>query len=134
MGPGGYRGKTLYGATADLAIIRECLSNAREAALELGDSAFAGRIEAVLPDLREYRIGAAGNLQEWYHDWADWEPQHRHQSHLIGVYPGHQIPAGSALAEAAHKTLEIKGFETTGWSCGWRVNLYARLGDGERAY
>ena len=134
VGPGGYRGKTLYGATADLAIIRECLSNAREAALELGDSAFAGRIEAVLPDLREYRIGAAGNLQEWYHDWADWEPQHRHQSHLIGVYPGHQIPAGSALAEAAHKTLEIKGFETTGWSCGWRVNLYARLGDGERAY
>ena len=49
------------------------------------------------------------------------------------MYPGHQIVDGP-LADAALKTLEIKGFETTGWSCGWRVNLYARLGDGENAY
>jgi alpha-L-fucosidase 2 len=79
-------------------------------------------------------VGASGALQEWYYDWADEDPRHRHQSHLIGLYPGHQMEAGTALADAAHKTLEIKGFETTGWSCGWRVNLYARLGDGESAY
>ena len=132
--PEGYIGRTAYGTTADLAIIRECLQDAREAALLMEDSAFAKEIETVLPRLHPYKIGASGALQEWYHDWEDWDPRHRHQSHLIGVYPGHQTAPGTALAEAARKTLEIKGFETTGWSCGWRVNLYARLGDGESAY
>ncbi len=82
----------------------------------------------------DYQVGQNGALQEWYYDWEDWDPRHRHQSHLIGVYPGHQIQAGSDLARAAHHTLELRGFETTGWSCGWRVNLYARLGDAESAY
>ena len=132
--PDGYRGRTVYGATADLAIIRECLTDALGAAKELGDKDFAAQLEAVLPRLRGYHIGQNGALQEWYYDWADWDPQHRHQSHLVGVYPGHQIAAGTPLAHAAHRTLEIRGFETTGWSCGWRVNLYARLGDGENAY
>ena len=130
----GLRGATLYGATADLAIIRECLTDAVAAARELGvDEEFVRQAESVLPRLRPYQVGAAGNLQEWYHDWADAEPQHRHQSHLFGVYPGHQIAEGP-LSDAALKTLEIRGFETTGWSCGWRINLYARLGDGENAY
>jgi len=130
----GARGATLYGATADLAIVRECLTDAVAAARELGvDDAFAAEAEAALARLHPYQVGAAGNLQEWYHDWADMEPEHRHQSHLIGVYPGHQITDGP-FADAARKTLEIKGFETTGWSCGWRINLYARLGDGENAY
>ena len=84
--------------------------------------------------MKEYQVGVSGGLQEWYHDWPDKDPQHRHQSHLIGVYPGHQIPAGGELASAARRTLEIRGFETTGWSCGWRVNLYARLHDAENAY
>ena len=132
--PNGYTGATAYGTTADLAIVRECLQDALAAANELGDMDFAASIDAVLPRLRGYHIGAKGTLQEWYHDWADQDPHHRHQSHLIGVYPGHQIPAGSPEAEAAHRTLEERGFETTGWSCGWRVNLYARLGDGENAY
>ena len=132
--PDGYEGRTAYGATADLAILRECLSNARDAARELGDDEFVQRVEAVLPDLMDYQVGQNGALQEWYYDWEDWDPRHRHQSHLIGVYPGHQIQAGSDLARAAHHTLELRGFETTGWSCGWRVNLYARLGDAENAY
>ena len=132
--PDGYRGRTVYGATADLAIIRECLTDALGAAKELGDKDFATQLEAVLPRLRGYHISQNGPLQEWYYDWADWDPQHRHQSHLVGVYPSHQIAAGTPLADAAHRTLEIRGFETTGWSCGWRVNLYARLGDGENAY
>ena len=132
--PDGYRGRTVYGATADLAIIRECLTDALGAAKELGDNDFAEQVEAVLPRLRGYQTGQNGALQEWYYDWADQDPQHRHQSHLVGVYPGHQIAAGTPLAHAAHRTLEIRGFETTGWSCGWRVNLYARLGDGENAY
>ena len=132
--PDGFHGATLYGATADLALVRECVMDAVAAARELGvDNDFVEEAEATLARLRPYQIGAAGNLQEWYYDWQDEDPQHRHQSHLIGAYPGHQILDGP-LADAALKTLEIKGFETTGWSCGWRVNLYARLRDSESAY
>ena len=121
--PDGFHGATLYGATADLAIIRECLTDAVAAAQELAvDDDFVAEATDVLARLRPYQIGAAGNLQEWYYDWADEDPRHRHQSHLIGAYPGHQYVEGP-IAEAALKTLEIKGFETTGWSCGWRVNL-----------
>ena len=132
--PEGYAGATLYGSTADIAIIRECITDACEAAKLLGDEDFVAEAENVLAKLRGYHVGADGAIQEWYHDWKDQDPKHRHQSHLIGVYPGHQIAAGTPLAEAALKNLEIKGYETTGWSCGWRVNLYARLGDGESAY
>ena len=131
---GGYVGATLYGGTADIAMIRECLTDAVKAARTLGtDEAFIAEAEEKLQRLLPYKVGQVGNLQEWYHDWTDPEPQHRHQSHLFGVYPGHQITDGP-LADAARKTLEIKGFETTGWSCGWRINLYARLGDAPEAY
>ena len=130
----GVHGATLYGGTADLAMIRECLTDAAKAARLLGDDAFASRAESAVSRLCPYHIAADGHLQEWYYDWADEDPQHRHQSHLFGLYPGHHIIAGSPEADAAAKSLEIKGFETTGWSCGWRVNLYARLGDGESAY
>ena len=130
----GFHGATVYGATADLAIIRECITDALAAARELSvDEGFVTEASDVLARLHPYHIGTAGNLQEWYYDWEDEDPQHRHQSHLIGAYPGHQIVTGP-FADAALKTLEIKGFETTGWSCGWRVNLYARLGNGESAY
>ena len=132
--PEGYRGSTLYGSTSDLALIRECLTDAAAAAELLGDEEFAAEAKYVLPKLHGYHVGADGALQEWYHDWRDSDPSHRHQSHLIGAYPGHQIKAGTELGNAALKTLEIKGFNTTGWSCGWRVNLYARLGDAEGAY
>lgn len=132
--PEGYRGSTLYGSTSDLAIIRECLIDATSAAELLGDVDFVVEASDVLRRLHGYRIGEDGALQEWYHDWRDSDPSHRHQSHLIGAYPGHQIQAGTELGNAALKTLEIKGFNTTGWSCGWRVNLYARLGDAEGAY
>ena len=132
--PDGYVARSLYGGTADLAIIRECVSSAVAAARELGvDPDFVAEAEEKLSRLRPYQIGANGALQEWYYDWPDKDPKHRHQSHLIGLYPGFSLQADS-LRQAAAKTLEIKGFETTGWSCGWRINLYARLGDAENAY
>ena len=132
--PEGFHGATLYGATADLAIVRECITDALMAARTLNvDPEFAAEAEKTLVWLQPYQVGAAGTLQEWYHDWPDEDPRHRHQSHLIGVYPGHQIVTGP-FADAALKTLEGRGFETTGWSCGWRINLYARLGDTENAY
>jgi len=81
-------------------------------------------------------VGKKGNLQEWYYDWEDSEPQHRHQSHLFGLHPGNHISPLKTpeLAAACAKTLNIKGDETTGWSKGWRINLWARLLDGNRAY
>ena len=135
--PTGYKGATLYGATADLAMIRELFQQTIQASKLLNaDADFRSKLEKALVKLHPYQIGKQGNLQEWYYDWADSEPQHRHQSHLFGLYPGHHIsPEKTAdLANACRKTLEIKGDETTGWSKGWRINLWARLWDGNHAY
>ena len=134
---GGYKGGTLYGGTADLAMIRELFQQTVKAQSILKiDDEFNIQLVKALDKLYPYQIGKKGNLQEWYYDWEDAEPQHRHQSHLFGLYPGHHISpeATPALAEACRKTLEIKGDETTGWSKGWRINLWARLWDGNHAY
>jgi len=133
----GYHGATFYGGTADLAMIRECLTHTVEASKVLNvDTEFRMQMESALNRLLPYRIGKKGNLQEWYSDWEDEDPQHRHQSHLFGLFPGSHITPDSTpdLANACRKTLEIKGDETTGWSKGWRINLWARLGDGNHAY
>jgi alpha-L-fucosidase 2 len=135
--PTGYVGQTSYGGTADMAMIRELFLDVLAAEKVLkNDPAFAAQVSAALAKLLPYQIGAAGHLQEWYHDWADQDPKHRHQSHLYGLYPGtHVTLEGTpAIAAAARNTLEIKGDETTGWSKGWRINLWARLQDGEHAY
>jgi alpha-L-fucosidase 2 len=132
--PEGYHGRTCFGGFADIAMIRECLTDARNAAtvLEL-DKAFIAEADQALAKLLPYRVGKKGNLQEWFYDWEDEDPHHRHQSHLFGVYPGHQVKAPDLL-HAASRTLELKGDQTTGWSTGWRVNLYARLHDAKNAY
>ncbi len=133
----GYHGATLYGGTADLAMIRECFTQTIEACRILDiDADFRTKLENALARLHPYQIGKKGNLQEWYYDWEDEDPQHRHQSHLFGLFPGHSIDPirTPELANACRKTLEIKGDRTTGWSKGWRINLWARLGDGNHAY
>lgn len=135
--PDGYIGATSYGCTADLAITRECLIDAIKAAEILNtDKDFRKKAQSTISRLSPYKIGKKGNLQEWFHDWEDQDPQHRHQSHLFGLYPGHHISTDETpdLAKACAKTLEIKGDNTTGWSTGWRVNLYARLKDSNNAY
>ena len=129
--PDGYHGVTCYGGTADLAIIRELLSNVCAAGSICGDKVSTYR--RTLKRLHPYTIGKDGDLNEWFYDWKDRDPQHRHQSHLIGLYPGHHLTA-SDLQEAARQTLIQKGDETTGWSTGWRINLWARLKNGEKAY
>ena len=139
----GFEGATFYGGSADVAMIRELLTDVRRAANVLygeavteGDAAFLEQIDATLAKLLPYKIGAKGNLQEWYFDWEDKDPHHRHQSHLFGLYPGHHITVEDTpeLAQACARTLEIKGDKTTGWSAGWRVNLFARLRDAGGAY
>ena len=136
---GGYHGQTCYGGFADIAMIRECLHDAHDAAKTLGvDKAFVAEVDKTLARLQPYKIGKKGNLQEWFYDWEDEDPHHRHQSHLFGVYPGHHLDDGhntrESLLRAASRTLELKGDQTTGWSTGWRVNLYARLHDAKNAY
>lgn len=133
----GFKGGTAYGVTADLAIIRELLTNTLEAARILKkDRKYQDTLRQILSRLHPYTIGHNGDINEWYYDWDDEDVTHRHQSHLVGLYPGHQItPALTPeLAKAAARTLEMKGDITTGWSTGWRVNLWARLRNGERAY
>ncbi|MCM1356945.1 MAG: glycoside hydrolase family 95 protein [Staphylococcus sp.] len=135
--PDGYVGATFYGGSADLAMIRQCLMDTRDAARELGvDPALQAEIDSVLPRLHPYEVGSKGQLMEWYYDWEDRDPQHRHQSHLYGLFPGRHLSVDSTpdLARAAARTLDIKGDNTTGWSTGWRVNLLARLRDNEGAY
>ena len=127
----GYHGMTCYGGTADLAIIRELFKSVIAACRLCGDDATA--YEAALARLRPYTVGHEGDLNEWYHDWDDWDPRHRHQSHLIGLYPGTHLN-DPALQQAAAQTLVQKGDESTGWSTGWRINLWARLHRADQAY
>ena len=133
----GYRGSSFYGGTADLAIIRELFKNTLKGAKVLDiDNDYQAKLQTTLNRLRPYHIGKRGNLMEWYHDWDDQDWHHRHQSHLLGLYPFHQISVSDTpdLAAAATKTLEIKGDNSTGWSTGWRINLWARLHRQDKAY
>jgi alpha-L-fucosidase 2 len=137
IAPDGFVGATMYGGTADLAMIRECFDKTIKASKVLNvDAEFRAKLETALSKLHPYQIGKKGNLQEWYFDWNDNEPKHRHQSQLFGLFPGNHITPLQTpeLAKACRQTLEIKGDETTGWSKGWRINLWARLWDGNRSY
>lgn len=134
--PDGIQIASSIGNTADMAMVRQCLTDTFEAAELLGDEQMQSEISEVLPRLRPYRIGERGNLLEWAEDYKESEPTHRHQSHLYGVFPGRHITFSEnpELIAAAHKTLELRGKESTGWSTGWRVNLYARMHDAAEAY
>ena len=137
----GYHGMTCYGGTADLAIIRELFVNTLRAESQMNEGRLiAGETTEKLLSLHPYTIGHMGDLNEWYYDWDDFDFLHRHQSHLIGLFPGQHLAsrfspfASDALQQACRRSLEIKGDKTTGWSTGWRINLWARLHDGEQAY
>ena len=135
--PSGFVGSVLSGGTSDLAMTRELFLDIIAAQKILkNDNDFALKISAALNNLHGYQVGKAGNLQEWYYDWEDNEPKHRHQSHLYGLFPGTHVTVDKTptIAAAAKRSLEIKGDETTGWSKGWRINLWARLKDGDHAY
>ena len=102
----GYHGATFYGGTADLAMVRACMEQAVAASELLNtDADFRLKLEDALNRLHPYKIGKKGNLQEWYYDWDDEDPQHRHQSHLFGLFPGHQITPFTTpeLAECLQK-------------------------------
>ena len=124
-------------ATMDLAIIRDLFANVTAAATVLDtDAELRGRLSATVQDLLPFQVGAKGQLQEWYRDFEDVDPHHRHVSHLYGLHPARLISPLStpALAAAAKRTLELRGDDGTGWSLAWKVNLWARLLDGDHAY
>jgi alpha-L-fucosidase 2 len=135
--PDGFTGATLYGGTSDLVLIRGLFNKIiKVSELLKKDPGFAAEVNSALSKLHPFKIGKKGNLQEWYWDWDDAEPQHRHMSHLISVYPDNQISLLTTpeLATAVKKTLELRGDGGTGWSKAWKINIWARLFDGNHAY
>lgn len=125
------------GPTMDVQIISELFTNTLEAAKILGlEDETTKNIRETLPKLPPMQISPNGYLQEWLEDYEETDVHHRHVSHLYGLYPSNQITPGRTpeLAEAARQTLERRGDGGTGWSRAWKVNFWARLLDGNRAY
>ena len=124
------------GSTGDMSMIRELFTRTIAAAELAGvDQPLRDTLQDRLDNLLPFRIGAFGRLQEWNKDFMDQDIHHRHVTHLVSLHPFGQITAEqSDLYAAARKVLEIRGDEATGWSSGWKINLWARLMDGERAF
>ena len=125
------------GVTMDNQIVTELYTNVLEAAKILGDNnSLLSVIDTQLKQLPPMQIGRWGQLQEWLDDLDDPKDDHRHFSHLYGLYPSNQISPyrTPALWNAARKSLEARGDVSTGWSMGWKVCSWARLLDGEHAY
>ena len=117
-------------------IIREVLVNYLAALERLGiDEPDAAAAREVLAHIPPYRIGSDGRLLEWDAEYEEFEVQHRHLSMLAGLFPGHLIDADSdpKLLSAVRASLDKRGDGGTGWSLGWKVNIWARLRDGDRA-
>jgi alpha-L-fucosidase 2 len=127
------------GPTMDLEILRDLFANCIQSSEILGrDKKFRKQLAATRDRLAPLQIGSAGQLQEWLEDWDTHAPDihHRHVSHLYGLFPSGQIDFYTTpeLAAAAKKSLEIRGDKATGWATAWRINLWARLHDGDHAY
>jgi alpha-L-fucosidase 2 len=127
------------GPTMDNQILRDLFANTMQASEILGlDAELRARIKATRDRLPPHQIGKQGQLQEWLEDWdaTASDIHHRHVSHLYGLYPSGQISLDHTpdIAKAAQRSLEIRGDEATGWGIGWRLNLWARLRDGEHAH
>lgn len=123
--------------TMDMSIIRDLFTNLIDASQLLGiDKTFRDTLVAKRKKLYPIKIGSKGQVQEWYQDFEETEPLHRHVSHLYGLYPGKEITAFTTpdLFNAAKKTLALRGDEGTGWSKAWKINWWARLLDGNHAY
>ena len=125
------------GVTMDNQILFDLFSNTIHAAEALNtDADLIKRIKTVRKRLPPMQIGQYGQLQEWMQDVDNPKDQHRHVSHLFGLYPGKQISPYSTpeLFDAARTSLIFRGDGGTGWSMAWKVNFWARFLDGNHAY
>jgi len=135
--PDGSIASVTMGPSHDQQVISEFFASVLKASKIINDSdPLLLQIAAALKDMDKPRIGSDGRLMEWPQEFKETEPTHRHVSHLYMLYPGTQINPQTTpeLAEAAKKALEARTDVGTGWSLAWKVNFWARLQDGERAY
>ena len=125
------------GCTMDNQIVFDALCNTLQAARIVGDGKmFQDSLRQMINCLPPMQVGKYGQLQEWLQDMDDPNDEHRHISHLYGLYPSNQISPFSQpeLFRAARTTLEQRGDKATGWSMGWKINFWARMLDGDHAY
>ncbi|MCM8568497.1 glycoside hydrolase family 95 protein [Gramella jeungdoensis] len=125
------------GATMDQQLMFDLFTHTAEAAEILDtDEDFVQKLNSAKEKLAPMQIGRYGQLQEWLKDWDDPDDDHRHISHLYGLFPSNQISPfrNPELFESTKVVLEHRGDKSTGWSMGWKVNLWARLLEGDRAY
>jgi len=127
------------GPTMDNAILRDLFDAVAQASRVLdSDAEFRAQVESMSKQLPPFKIGSAGQLQEWQFDWDLETPDrfHRHISHLYALHPSAQISPITTpkLAKAARKTLELRGDAGTGWSLAWKVNFWARMLEGDRTH
>lgn len=135
--PMGKSSPIIAGCTMDNQIARDALSNAMMAAETLGiDAAYRQTLSEAIAKLPPMKVGKHGQLQEWLEDADNPNDQHRHISHLYGLYPSNQISKihTPALYDAARVTLGQRGDAATGWSLGWKTNFWARMLQGDHAY
>lgn len=135
--PDGQKAAVSMAATMDMSLIWDLFTSCIEAGDILDtDREFRKELGSALNRLYPMQTGQHGQLQEWFDDFADEDQHHRHVSHLVGLHPGRQITRESTpeLFEAARCSLERRGDGGTGWSLAWKINLWARLQEGDRAY
>ncbi len=133
----GRKSNLCAGCTMDNQIVFDVMNNVLQAARILGrDEAYQETLQKTMAQLPPMKVGQYGQLQEWLEDIDDPNDQHRHISHLYGLYPSNQISATRTpeLFAAARKTLEQRGDQATGWSLGWKTNFWARMQDGNHAF
>jgi len=130
------QGGLVLGPAMDHQIIRHLFASTIEASEILGvDAEFRAQLAALQKRIAPNKIGKHGQLQEWLEDVDDPSNRHRHVSHLWGVFPGEEISRDTPeLLAAARTSLDMRGDGGTGWSLAWKINLWARLGDGNRAH
>ncbi len=131
------KGAVTVASTMDMGIIKDLFANITAASTILNtDEDFRDTIITANQKLFPFKIGSKGQLLEWYKDFEEEDPHHRHMSHLYALHPTNLISPLKTpdLANAAKKTLELRGDGGTGWSLAWKVNMWARLLDGNHAY
>jgi len=124
------------GPACDLAMTNELLNNCLKATQILNnDPDFQKELETIIPKLQPFRVNEKGILMEWNEDFKETDPHHRHLSHLYGFHPGNQINLWDSpeLFTAVKNALLRRGDEATGWSMGWKTNMWARMLDGDHA-
>jgi len=133
----GKPGAISSGTAMDLAISREIITRVRDAARTLNiDPEFSAGLDSIIPKIKPFSINKSGVLMEWSDDFAETEVHHRHMSHLYALHPGNQINIWDTpeLYTAALNSLIQRGDEATGWSMGWKTNMWARMLDGDHAF